>query len=258
LIGYRHSLNKNSYKAQFCCSSAVPTYSYMVTQDFAQNPAPVCGGGPLGTFGCGPFPNSWTWDNPGLPEDITFRMSKKTTNPSGDYVPGKCTTGYGNYNDRAPGQRTLMWARAQHGAKGGIANSGAEYGKIQGETLYMNIGGEGIKNMSVVLADLEGEEPNAKFRYSTVLIDKTTGQVITNPNPPPECTPDTIVNPSVPQWPDVSDTLWHFEAPLSTGGVTDGVGSFAIGVDNFLNHPDSAVKAGFEAQLAVLGSTRRT
>lgn len=263
-VNFAHSLNKNNYKAQFCCSSTIPTYSYMVTQDFAKGTAPTCGTNPIGTYGCGPFTNTWLWDNPSGPEDITFRLSGAARSPNRTDQWG----GNGNcgaYGSRAPGS-AMAWSSAQHGEKGGLSSTGFslqdtnddgigdEYvSKIASRTLYMNVGGTGIKNMTVNLADLEGEEPNGKFRYSARLIDKTTGQVITNPTPPPPCPLNGAVDPNIPWWPNVSNTLWHFEAPLSTGGVTNGVGHFPIGTDNFLNHPDANVRSDFNAQLTAMG-----
>ncbi|MBI4031965.1 MAG: hypothetical protein HY370_09845 [Proteobacteria bacterium] len=242
-VNFAHTLNKNNYKAQFCCSSTIPTYSYMTTQDFAKE-APCTSGNPLGTFSCGgPYPNSWTWDNPSVPEDITFQMgawggSPSRTDPYGGN--GNCA----GYVARSPGGLNLAWSPAQHGAKGGLTQSSFYWGdtdgdgvgdkwvsKMTGMTLYMNIAGDGIRNMTVNLADLEGEDPKGKFRYSTVLVDKTTGNVITNPSPPAPCV--GMVDPNGTWWPDVSSNLWHFEAALSTAAVTNGVGSFPIGVDNF-------------------------
>jgi len=252
-INFKHSLNKNNYKAQFCCSSTIPTYNYMTTQEFAEE-VPCTSGNPLGTFGCGgPYPNSWTWDNPGVPEDITFQLSgwggsPSRTDPYGGN--GDCAA----YVARVPGSENMAWTPAQNGEKGGLASSNYYWAdtdgdpsndvlgfdgnmgdkavsKIAGQTLYLNIAGEGIRNMTFSFADLESEDPTELFRYSTVLVDKTTGNVITNPSPPAPCV--GTVDPNGTWWPDVSSNLWHFEAPLSTGGVTNGVGSFPIGVDNF-------------------------
>lgn len=262
LVGFKHSLNKNSYKAQFCCSSAVPTYTYMLTEDFAKK-SPACDpADPLPTSACWsaatPPPFNWTWDNPNGAEDISFSLSGQGAGyrspsllgPSGGN--GACT----GYSTRAPGQRRMAWRTAEHGSKGGIGSASATssyVGKVAGGTAYMNIGGTGLKNMTVKLADLEGEEPGRLFRYSTVLIDKTTGQVITNPNPPTPCPVGATVDPAQTWWPNVSNTLWHFEAPISTGGVTHGVGGFPVGVEHFLNHPDPAVRADFNARLTALG-----
>lgn len=258
-VNFAHTLNKNNFKAQFCCSSAIPTYTYMTTEDFAQK-TPCTGSEPVPTVAC-PVPTasapvSWTWDNPGVAEDITFRLSVAGSAYAMPGNPWGYASSCANYTSRAPGQRRIGWRPAEHGEKGGLSNyayytstSSAYVGKIANETLYMNIAGTGIKNMTAVLADLEGEEPDGKFRYSTVLIDKTTGTVIPNPNPPAACVdgvPGTV-------WPNVSNTLWHFESPLSTGGVTNGVGHFPITTDHFLNHPDPAVKNDFNAQLTAMG-----
>ncbi|GJL85988.1 MAG: hypothetical protein DHS20C02_17630 [Micavibrio sp.] len=232
-VSLYRSLNKNNYKAQYCCASNVGAYDTFYAEDHKAQ--------------LRLNPNSYQWKN----------LSFATSNPRW----GGCTTGNAVYDPwgsggaycppegRVKGALNLNYGEKVHGLKGGMSprNSWSPtHGKFVAHTLYIDLddyddttSGAGTVGLILGIADLEGEEAEDYFVYSVELYDVVTDEVLVNPDthnyPWPDFDPDHDGDQNADGDPSTSNydsNLFHNSYQVG-GVVVGGIGKFELNVSDF-------------------------
>ncbi len=232
---FRRSLNKNNYKAQFCCATDASTYemdifdaSEPATIAFLRNGNAFTSAGPL----------SFTPSDPAV-DDLTF---------SGGGVKGSWLSAL--VESRAALPLRLNYGDKEVGIKGGLSlgtawnpvdvdgdgNATDIVGKMYGDnTLFIDIGDDDRKSATLVLGDLGGTyDPTANLTYSVELYDITTGMTVTN-------LAYSSANNHADDYPDFNDMtkanynqdLFHATRILGDSSMIGGVGKYEINVADF-------------------------
>lgn len=238
------TFNKNNYKAQFCCAANAQSFT---TETFSAEDY-------IDDLRAG---DVYTYDNPktftppsGSPgDDITFRGGGAQWSGATWVTP----------ETRSPGTLRLTYGDRMHGVKGGLGlggSGGAVLVDVDGdgaydfsgvdkfqqkmyghETLFMDFN-TSIKQRTgatMILGDLEGEEPDRQLVYSVELYDVVSGNTLVNaaydPSDPDSVKDDYPAHANL-EAANYNTNLFHASQKMINKSV-GGIGRFEVSVYDF-------------------------
>lgn len=228
LIPLYRPLNKNNYKAQYCCAADFQSFTSEVFDPATYKAALRLG------------PMSFTPPAGTPAHDVTFRGG------GSPYATGAAIL----IENRVPGTRALNYGDRMEGLKGGMTtNPVARYEDMDGDgvatdadskmyrttSLFMDIATNDRTAARLTLSDLEGSDADSQIMYSVELYDVASGTTLTN-QPYDPSDPDSVMD----DYPDIDNlgganynpNLFH-ATQKTFGKVIAGMGKFDIDVHDF-------------------------